>query len=218
MVVLQLPKLATRVRFPLPAGSFSEQLSKRPWLLWVQGGGSRVKGIERRRRLHPPAFTLHRERPAVIVIGALSLFIVAADFATAQSRPFSVSCPFEAQVVGSKETTQPVPEPNKPIEEFELTLKIISHTVVPLPKESTRDDGMNDMCYFLEGTTISGTWYTPGQPYATGVNFQPSVDKTKVLTKNSVIKGGIDSYDRVITNVVLVTTGTPDKPSESSVP
>ena len=153
----------------------------------------------------------------------LSLFIVATDFATAQSRPFSVSCPFEAQVVGSKETTQPVPEPDtypniRPIEEFELALKIISHTVVPLPKGSTRSDGINDMCYFLEGTTILGTWYTPGQPYTTEVNFQPSVDKTKVLTKNSVIKGWIDSYDHVITNVVLVTTGTPDKPSESSVP
>ena len=151
----------------------------------------------------------------------LSLFIVAADFATAQSRPFSVSCPFEAQVVGFKETTQPVPEPDKypntpPIEEFELTLKIMSHTFVPLPNGATRSDGIKDMCYFLEGATISGTWYTPGQPYTTGVNFQPSVDKTKVLTKNSVIKGEVDSYDHVIINVALVSTGTPDKQVEKT--
>ena len=150
------------------------------------------------------------------VILCSSLFILGANFAIAQSRPFSVSCPFEGQVLAFKNTTQPIPEPEKypntrPTEEFELTLKIKSHTFVPLCDGCSRSDGIKDMCYFLEGATIAGTWYTPGQPYTTGVNFQPSVDKTKVLAENSLIKGEMDSYDHIITNVALISVGSSDK-------
>ncbi|MCX6796625.1 MAG: hypothetical protein NTW06_03965, partial [Candidatus Falkowbacteria bacterium] len=42
-------------------------------------------------------------------------------------------------------------------------------------------------------------------------NFQPSVDKTKVLTENSLIKGEMDSYDHIITNVDLINVGSSDK-------
>lgn len=126
----------------------------------------------------------------------LCLFNIGVSSVIADSRPFSVACPFEGEVVKFKETTAPE---NK-IEQFELTLKIKFHTFVPLCEGCMQNDGINDMCYFLEGATITGTWFTPGQPYTIE---QPSVDKTKVLMRNSLIKGEIDSFDYIIKNVTL---------------
>jgi len=123
----------------------------------------------------------------VILIFCCLLFV---SIVNAQSRPISVSCPFEGRVMNFKDVTQRY-EPfslkriDFPIEEFTLTI----------------EQGKTSSC--LGNTIISGGWFTPGQPY-TSANEQPMVDKAKVLIKGAMIKGKIDSYDHVITDVSLI--------------
>ena len=64
-------------------------------------------------------------------------------------------------------------------EEFKLTVKVTSHQA-PEPQDYFYDESeenLERMCSFLENITISGSWYTPGQPYT---KDQLYVDKTKV--------------------------------------
>ena len=114
------------------------------------------------------------------------------------SRPFSVPCEFESEIVDFKVTIHP--ENN--IEEVELTLKVTSYEP-PAPGGywyDTDKEMLKQMCTFPSPKIITGRWFTPGQPYT---KDQPYVDKNKVLVKGSIIKGNIDSYDKIIKNVSL---------------
>ena len=115
------------------------------------------------------------------------------------SRPFSVPCEFEAEIVDFKVTIYP--ENN--IKEVELTLKVISYEP---PSQGSYwydidEEILKQMCTFPSSQIIIGQWYLPDQP---STKEQVYVDKNKVLVKGSIIKGSIDSYDRVINNVSLV--------------
>lgn len=137
----------------------------------------------------------------IITILLSSLFLFNFIFATATSRPFSVPCLFEGEVISFKEITKT----DSP-EEFKLTIKVTSHQS-PEPQDYFYDESKEDLeraCSFLENATISGSWYTPGQPYTKG---QPDIDKTKVLVNGSIINGEIDTYDHIIKNISLIKAG-----------
>lgn len=139
----------------------------------------------------------------VILILAIILGLILSTNIVKAVRPFSVPCEFEAEIVGFSEIIEAGFYQQTSIEEIELTLKMISYEP-PVPRSywyDTDEEALKKMCTFPSSPVVKGNWYPPGQPFN---KDQPYVDKNKVLVKGSIIKGGIDSFDKTIEDVSLV--------------
>jgi len=122
---------------------------------------------------------------------AIAVIVLLSVNTVSSTRPFSVPCVFKAEVIDFKETTTPVNN----IEQYKLTLEVLSYEAPP-PQDYYNyidTNTLKTMCSLPEKATVVGTWH-PSQ----------NANKNKILTKGAVIKGNIDSFDKILTNVSLV--------------
>ncbi len=142
----------------------------------------------------------------IIVIGTVFIFT---GVAYATTPPFSVQCPFTAEVLSFQDVS---PSGYKPLGHIQMTLRLLT-----VSNPSTQRTVPS--CESFGDTTQTGTWNTliSSYSYADSVVDEKKI-KAGVLSKGVIIKGEIDTYGFGITRVDLVgrshvVTSTPPAPS-----
>jgi hypothetical protein len=123
----------------------------------------------------------------IYLFNLIIVFLISLSLVSALTRPFSVECPFQGEVIHSEKANY-----SDYVYNFEIK---IDSKELPVKKDYSY------LCNFSVGQTINGRWIL----YSDEMNriaSEKSLDK--ILQKGAIIRGEIDSYDSIIKNVYLL--------------
>lgn len=127
-------------------------------------------------------------RKTILIFTLLFLLFINAPKLVFASRPYSVPCYFEGEILSYKTIA-----PKTDLEEYELQISMTKISDTP-------------ECASLQGKTIQGNWFPPTAKLPSGELYkpnQPAVAPEDVLKQGTVIKGYIDSFDYIIEKVEI---------------
>jgi len=137
---------------------------------------------------------------SLILVLVISLTLVSA------SRPFSLPCPFQGEVINSEKANY-----SSYVYTFEIKITFKESLTAKDYYYDLTQERLDSMCNLSVGQEINGRWILYSDEM-NRINNEKSLDK--ILQKGSIIRGEIDSYDYIIKNVYLLNESNNEEPEQ----